>query len=209
MRQGHFIISDESISFSNNEGNRNIYYLQKNRNKFLLLLLICCIAITLAVLLLNYETNDKHIDNKNNKNEKIVNYEKEEILNNDLNKIKYKENYLPLINEQCNIISSKKFDCLPKGEVNEEHCINLGCCWLKTDDTNIPKCFYPLHFKRYEYVNVTEHDNGIISYMRLIKSSLYPNDINILRLDVKYISETTINVKVRNYLCSKYNTYCF
>lgn len=106
---------------------------------------------------------------------------------------------------QCKILSdAEKFDCFPDNGANAESCESRGCCWIpaKTKPKNLdvplntPYCFYPPNYNTYNYINVTETGFGLVAFLRRSYRTAYPDDIDVLKMIVKYESETRLHVKV-------------
>lgn len=108
---------------------------------------------------------------------------------------------------QCKLLSdADKFDCFPDDGANVESCEARGCCWIpaktkpKNQDVplNTPYCFYPPNYNTYNYINVTETGFGLVAFLRRNYRTAYPDDIDVLKMIVKYESENRLHVKVRN-----------
>lgn len=110
-----------------------------------------------------------------------------------------KEGPLPAL---CTVLKdSEKFDCIPKGNVSEAACNLQGCCWVPLNSSkqgmNVPYCYYPSKFRSYKYVNVSETDTAITAYLEKVINSSYPNNIQLLKIDINYLHENFLQVKVR------------
>jgi len=64
----------------------------------------------------------------------------------------------------------------------------------------VPFCFYPQNFGGYKYVNVTEAQWGLTAFMRREFFSPYPDDVPLLRMDIKMETKERLRVKV---ICNK------
>lgn len=60
----------------------------------------------------------------------------------------------------------------------------------------VPYCFYPQNFGGYRYINVTEAQWGLTAYMQREFFSPYPEDIPVLRMDIKMESKQRLHIKV-------------
>ncbi len=61
----------------------------------------------------------------------------------------------------------------------------------------MPYCFYPVGHRSHALVNVTSRDDGASAYYALLTPSGYPDDIDVVRMDVVVVDESTLRVKVR------------
>lgn len=109
-----------------------------------------------------------------------------------------KEGPLPAL---CSILKdSEKFDCFPRGNVSEAACNLRGCCWVPVNSSKqgigVPYCYYPSKFKSYKYVNVSQTDTAITAYLENVVNSSYPNNIQLLKIDIKFLHENILQVKV-------------
>jgi hypothetical protein len=60
----------------------------------------------------------------------------------------------------------------------------------------VPYCFYPQNFGGYRYINVTEAQWGLTAYMQREFYSPYPEDVPVLRMDIKMESKQRLHIKV-------------
>ncbi|KAJ8950170.1 hypothetical protein NQ314_008023 [Rhamnusium bicolor] len=99
---------------------------------------------------------------------------------------------------------SDKFDCFPDDRPNSEGCEARGCCWIpaKTKPNNleiplnVPTCFYPPNYNTYKYINVTETGFGLVAFLRRSYRTAYPDDVEILKMIVKYETENRLHIKI-------------
>lgn len=101
-----------------------------------------------------------------------------------------------------NIQLAERYDCFPEINSNQQTCEARGCCWVAADKSNpstrdVPWCFYPKNYGGYEYVNRTDTSTGQQAYLRRTFQSPYPNDVQLLRLDIEYQTDNRVRVKVR------------
>lgn len=172
MKSGRLNIS-EGFDYSELDSHKTVCYNKhKNKFKFLIFLIVCCFVILFCIVYFH----------STSKEEEIPKYTGSE--------------FMPLTGDQCSIVISKRFDCLPRGPTTEENCISKGCCWGKIEDKNVPWCFYPVQYSSYKFINVSEYDRGITAYLESTITSPYPNDVKLLKLDVQYISDVQLRVKV-------------
>lgn len=105
---------------------------------------------------------------------------------------------------QCKLLNdSEKFDCFPDDGANASACEARGCCWLKPQNgkimgvpLDVPYCFYPPNYESYSYVNVTETAYGLSAFLRRKYRSPFPNDVEVIRMDVRYETSTRLHIKV-------------
>jgi lysosomal alpha-glucosidase len=117
--------------------------------------------------------------------------------------------------KQCAKISDElKFDCYPEGGATESLCKARGCCWVpkrkkllnkernennRTQSTplNVPYCFYPLAYGGYRFINITETPSGSVSFLQRTFKSPYPDDVEVIRMDIRYEAEQRLRIKVK------------
>lgn len=105
---------------------------------------------------------------------------------------------------QCpKIEDAYKFDCYPEDGGSEEKCKERGCCWVPRGTKkagmpplNVPWCYYPNNYGGYKYVNITASNNGVVAYLKCTFPSHYPNDISLLRMNVEFVTDYQLHVKV-------------
>lgn len=105
---------------------------------------------------------------------------------------------------QCKKLSDElKFDCYPENGASIAACEARGCCWIPTkkkgklnDTLDVPYCFYPPKYGGYRYLNVTKTAYGLDAYMKRTFNSPYPNDIGIVKIVVKFETDTRLHVKL-------------
>lgn len=115
----------------------------------------------------------------------------------------------PDYNQCKKITTNMRFDCHPEAGANTASCEARGCCWipakkkLKLKDTfeasdtlNIPYCFYPSKYGGYKYLNVTKTAYGLDAYLKRTFKSPYPHDIEVVKMIVKFETETRLHVKL-------------
>lgn len=107
---------------------------------------------------------------------------------------------------QCKILKDKeKFDCFPEDGADRSKCEERGCCWiplkhkskrLKGVSLDVPYCFYPVNYQSYKYVNMTETAFGLVAYLKRSFRSPYPNDVETVKMTVRYETENRLHIKV-------------
>ncbi|XP_018325921.1 lysosomal alpha-glucosidase isoform X3 [Agrilus planipennis] len=117
----------------------------------------------------------------------------------------------PDANQCFSIQNNDRFDCFPDGFVNQSKCEQRGCCWQpkpkQTESNiplNVPYCFYPKNFRSYAYINITHNSFGIIAFLRRVFSSPFPGDVNIIKLTVKYETDTRLHIKITDPLHKRF-----
>lgn len=70
---------------------------------------------------------------------------------------------------------------------------------------NVPYCFYPVSYPGYSFLNVTQTAFGAVAYLGRKYASGYPGDVELLKMTVKYESESRLRVKVSHY-CKLHHT---
>lgn len=99
-------------------------------------------------------------------------------------------------NSTCTKNKNERFDCHPEPGGDKNNCVQRGCCWDESIGEPGPACFYPTPYNGYKIVNKTEAKMGMQIFLTRIVPSAYPGDVNLVKLDVHYLSSTTIHVKV-------------
>lgn len=105
---------------------------------------------------------------------------------------------------QCKLLNdTEKFDCYPEDGANVQACEARGCCWIphkmkkKLDvKLDVPYCFYPPNYNSYTYINVTETAYGLTAFLRRKYRSPYPNDVETIKMDVRFETSNRLHVKV-------------
>lgn len=116
--------------------------------------------------------------------------------------------------EQCSaIIDDNRFDCFPEAGANEEGCRKRGCCWVPQSQSKhifrhlkliqdpqanvgFPYCFYPANYTTYRFVTLTENKHGMSVYWVRNYTSYYPQSFDNVRMDIKYLSDDSLHVKI-------------
>lgn len=96
----------------------------------------------------------------------------------------------------CALKSPDRFNCLPEGvaENASELCKQRGCCW---DNTSAPNCFYPAEFGYFVNSVATTPLEFTATVKRKSKQpSQFGGDVDTLRVDVMYETDTRVRVKV-------------
>ena len=119
--------------------------------------------------------------------------------------------------DQCKVLSDlDKYDCYPEDGSNQDNCEARGCCWMPKPGVqrsssrsgvnvplDVPYCFYPLNYSTYTYLNVTETAFGLVAFMKRNYRSPYSDDVETIRMTVKFETEHRLHVKViYNFICS-------
>lgn len=106
---------------------------------------------------------------------------------------------------QCKLLKDNdKFDCHPEDGANPAKCEARGCCWIPAKNKpknfdvplNVPYCFFPPNYNTYNYINITETAFGLVAFLKRNYRTAYPNDVEILKLIVKYETDTRLHVKI-------------
>ncbi|XP_060754556.1 lysosomal alpha-glucosidase [Neoarius graeffei] len=103
--------------------------------------------------------------------------------------------------ESCSLIpESWRFDCYPERDVvvTEDMCHARNCCFTQSgnEKTGVPWCFYPPDFPSYTLVAVNDTETGLTGKLVRTQKTYYPKDIEILKLDVLYESNSRLRVKI-------------
>ena len=103
-----------------------------------------------------------------------------------------------------------RFDCYPSADVDEAKCKSRGCCWIPGSNvatapgngtgtgvrTGMPFCFYPVGHQSYSVQTRTKTRNGSIIFLKRVRDSGYPDDVDLVRVDVTFPKKRTMRVKV-------------
>ncbi|CAG0882617.1 unnamed protein product [Darwinula stevensoni] len=115
--------------------------------------------------------------------------------------------------EQCQSIpDERKFDCYPQNGGNQELCEGRGCCWLPRFShhgsngapLNVPFCYYPALYDGYKYVNLSETSFGLTAFLMRKTQSGYPEDIDLLQMDMKYETDSRLHIKIFDPMKKRY-----
>ncbi|XP_052750004.1 lysosomal alpha-glucosidase-like isoform X2 [Galleria mellonella] len=118
----------------------------------------------------------------------------------DYNKKSYMERTPEILKEMCEkIADNMRFDCFPRGSPNEKDCVNRGCCWnpvtLEQKD-GIPYCFFPPQYDTFRFLNMTEDKHSTTVFYEKARPSGYPDDFEFARIDIKYLSDEVVQIKI-------------
>ena len=110
-----------------------------------------------------------------------------------------------------NIPNSRRFDCYPEGDADEQKCLNRGCCWSKPSlpaadhdgeaPLNIPYCFYPTDYG-YQLKNKQKTQTGyLLSLAKQGHAGPYGKDIENLAVDLRFEARDRLHFKVKAVTC--------
>ncbi|NXP73261.1 LYAG glucosidase, partial [Ramphastos sulfuratus] len=98
---------------------------------------------------------------------------------------------------------SHRFDCYPERSVvvTQELCESRGCCFIETPPLaggkrGVPWCFYPPDFPSYTLESLNQTALGVAGLLVRRKKAYYPRDIEMLRLDVEFETNTRLHIKI-------------
>lgn len=98
---------------------------------------------------------------------------------------------------------SHRFDCYPERRmvVTQELCESRGCCFIQTPTPaegkqGVPWCFYPPDFPSYTLESLNQTALGMAGLLVRREKAYYPRDIEKLRLDVEFETDTRLHIKV-------------
>ncbi|XP_045600359.2 lysosomal alpha-glucosidase [Procambarus clarkii] len=133
------------------------------------------------------------------------------------------KNFHVKVNESLctDIPMTMRFDCHPDALPSQSSCEERGCCWREEkipkrkrpfpslrlhqpahgpslDDLplNVPFCYYPRDYKGYSFINFTSEIYGFNGYLKRETASGYPGDIDTLKMDVYFETETRLRIKI-------------
>lgn len=103
--------------------------------------------------------------------------------------------------ESCSVIpESWRFDCYPERGVvvTEDLCHARNCCFTRaaTEKGGVPWCYYPPEFPSYTLVSINDTATGWTGKLLRAQKTYYPEDVEVLQLDVLLESDSRLRVKV-------------
>lgn len=105
---------------------------------------------------------------------------------------------------QCHLVpESHRYDCYPERSVvvTQELCESRGCCFIETPPAvggkrGVPWCFYPPSFPSYVVQSLNQTALGMTGLLVRREKAYYPKDIQVLRMDVEFQTNTRLRIKV-------------
>lgn len=105
---------------------------------------------------------------------------------------------------QCEAVpQNMRFDCFPGRNPNQQSCQDRGCCWnplshskLGVVHHKVPSCYYPAGYASHRLESVEEHEFGTSVTYRRILASGYPDDWDIVRMDMVHKQNNMISVQI-------------
>ncbi|KAK2817716.1 hypothetical protein Q7C36_021649 [Tachysurus vachellii] len=103
--------------------------------------------------------------------------------------------------ESCaSIPESWRFNCYPERGVvvTEDMCHARNCCFTRVakEKPGIPWCYYPPDFPSYTLVAINDTETGLSGKLLRTQKTYYPKDIEVLKLDVLYETNSRLRVKI-------------
>ncbi|GAA6075632.1 lysosomal alpha-glucosidase [Tachysurus ichikawai] len=103
--------------------------------------------------------------------------------------------------ESCaGIPESWRFDCYPERVVvvTEDMCHARNCCFTRAakEKPGIPWCYYPPEFPSYTLVAINDTETGLSGKLLRTQKTYYPKDVEVLKLDVLYETNSRLRVKI-------------
>ncbi|MCI4393474.1 hypothetical protein PGIGA_G00157810 [Pangasianodon gigas] len=103
--------------------------------------------------------------------------------------------------ESCSVIPEPwRFDCYPERGVvvTEDMCHARNCCFTRaaSEKSGIPWCYYPPDFPSYTLVAINDTETGLSGKLVRTQKTYYPKDIEMLKLDVLYESNSRLRIKI-------------
>ncbi|KAG8183258.1 hypothetical protein JTE90_006454 [Oedothorax gibbosus] len=105
---------------------------------------------------------------------------------------------------------NEKFDCHPDRPVSEKECLKRGCCYKPASDLTVteddlidsrflgvPSCYYSSKYVGYEIGNISSTTDGIAATLSRKIPSGFPRDIQRVNLEVVFIDDASLRIKVR------------
>uniref|UniRef100_A0A8C9ET01 P-type domain-containing protein n=1 Tax=Pavo cristatus TaxID=9049 RepID=A0A8C9ET01_PAVCR len=105
---------------------------------------------------------------------------------------------------QCHLVpESHRYDCYPERSVvvTQELCESRGCCFIETlpaveGKRGVPWCFYPPNFPSYVVQSLNQTALGMTGLLVRREKAYYPKDIQVLRMDVEFQTNTRLRIKI-------------
>ncbi|NXD21371.1 LYAG glucosidase, partial [Spelaeornis formosus] len=98
---------------------------------------------------------------------------------------------------------SHRFDCYPERHVvvTQELCESRGCCFIQSPPLaegkqGVPWCFYPPDFSSYTLESLNQTALGMVGLLVRREKAYYPRDIEKLRLNVEFETDTRLHIKI-------------
>ncbi|XP_055338532.1 lysosomal alpha-glucosidase-like [Paramacrobiotus metropolitanus] len=126
----------------------------------------------------------------------------------------------------CSLVpEDNRFDCMPRGDVNQQNCEARGCCWMPPDqrrkrrnrrstteekkrgvEMDVPYCFYPFDMPSYNLVEYMPTDDGFEGHISRDPNAtnVYPEAISDLIIQVFMETETRLRVKITDQKTDRY-----
>lgn len=198
-----FLVNDGTSRVSLSRSNAN-----DERKKSALLLFSCVFAVTTSVLLViafgKYFSNQHYVEYIYVPKNKLVEVLYQSTSETDTTNIVF--NHTHIGKTMCSgIPDDQKFDCYPDAPVQEEECLNRGCCWqvvpqnFKLDGfppLNVPYCYFPADYVGYKIVNITSTKTGQIVVLQRFTPSGFPNDVAMLNMSLVVLDENRLRIKI-------------
>uniref|UniRef100_A0A8C3M4N7 Uncharacterized protein n=1 Tax=Geospiza parvula TaxID=87175 RepID=A0A8C3M4N7_GEOPR len=110
----------------------------------------------------------------------------------------------PTAPPKCLVVpESQRFDCYPERRVvvTQELCESRGCCFIQSPPLaegkqGVPWCFYPPDFPSYTLESLNQTALGMVGLLVRREKAYYPRDIQKLRLDVEFETDTRLHIKI-------------
>ncbi|XP_076207479.1 lysosomal alpha-glucosidase-like isoform X1 [Aptenodytes patagonicus] len=110
----------------------------------------------------------------------------------------------PTLPPKCLLVpESHRFDCYPERHVvvTQELCESRGCCFIESPPPaggkrGVPWCFYPPDFPSYTLDSLNQTALGMVGLLVRREKAYYPRDIEMLRLDVEFETDTRLHIKI-------------
>ncbi|XP_032930427.1 lysosomal alpha-glucosidase-like isoform X2 [Catharus ustulatus] len=110
----------------------------------------------------------------------------------------------PMAPPKCLLVpESHRFDCYPERRVvvTQELCESRGCCFIQSPPPaegkqGVPWCFYPPDFPSYTLESLNQTALGMVGVLVRREKAYYPRDIQKLRLDVEFETDTRLHIKI-------------
>uniref|UniRef100_A0A8B9QGR7 P-type domain-containing protein n=1 Tax=Apteryx owenii TaxID=8824 RepID=A0A8B9QGR7_APTOW len=112
--------------------------------------------------------------------------------------------HVPAPPPKCLLVpESHRFDCYPERRVvvTQELCESRGCCFIESSPPaggkrGVPWCFYPRDFPSYTLQSLNQTALGMVGLLVRREKAYYPRDIETLRLDVEFETDTRLHLKI-------------
>ena len=98
---------------------------------------------------------------------------------------------------KCPAVESERLDCAPDKPNDSKACSERKCCFnAVTNNTRVPKCFFPSDFVGYQVKDVKRDNNKLVANLERRLASGFPRDVQRAQVVVTLLSDSSLRIKV-------------